>query len=556
MSKIVECVPNFSEGRDQAVIDQITRAMDAVDGATILDVDPGGATNRTVVTVVGEPDAVGAAAFEGIKAASELIDMSRHSGEHARQGATDVCPFVPVADMTMDECVALARKLGERVGSELGIPIYLYEAAASRPERQNLAKVCAGEYEGLARKLQDPEWAPDFGPATFNARAGATAIGARKFLIAYNVNLNTRDRRIATEVALEVREQGRNLRGADGKFVRDENGVPIKRPGRLRHLKAVGWVIEEYHRAQISCNLTDYEVSNVHDVFDACEEEALKIGARVTGSELVGLVPKDAMLRAGRHYLGRMGRSTGIPEAQIIETAVQSLGLAEITPFDPRERIIEYRLGGGGDLVQRTVAGFIDETSSDSPAPGGGSVAAICGSLGAALCAMVGNLTVGKRGMEDAWAPCDQGAARCQELKDAFLADIDADTCAFNDLMAAFRLKAKTPDEEAAKKTAVILATKGAIQVPFRVLERTPAVIEVAMEMLILGNPNAASDAATGASCAVACAEGALFNVLTNMKDFEGDPAWADDVRTRALGIVEEVRVAARRVADAFIERT
>jgi len=553
--QIVECVPNFSEGQDQDVIDKIAAAMDAIDGASVLDVDPGAATNRTVMTVVGNPDAVVDAAFEGIRMAAELIDMARHEGEHARQGATDVCPFVPVSGMTMDDCVALARRLGERVGQELGIPVYLYEFAASTPERQNLATVRAGEYEGLEAKLKDPNWAPDFGPATFNPRSGATAISARKFLIAYNVNLNTRDKRVATEVALEVREQGRNKRGPDGKFVRDEHGTPIKRPGRLPTVKAVGWVIEEYQRAQISCNLTDMEVASLHHVFDACDEEARKIGARVTGSELIGLVPLGAMLDAGRHYLARMGRSTGLPESRLIEAAVQSLGLAEIAPFDPADRVIEYRLQSGGDLVKRTVKEFIDETSSESPAPGGGSVAAVCGSLGAALCAMVGNLTVGKRKMEDAWSASDAAAARAQALKDAFLADIDRDTDAFNEFMAAMRLKASTPEEESAKAAAMVAATKGAIGVPFSVLERTPAVIEIAAEVLEIGNPNAASDAATGAACALACAEGALYNVLTNMVGFDGDPEWTADIRGRALRLVEEVRSSARAVSDAFVAR-
>ncbi len=554
--KIVECVPNFSEGRDRAVIDQIVAAMEGVDGASVLDVDPGAATHRTVVTVVGDPDAVCEAAFQGIRTASQLIDMSGHSGEHPRQGATDVCPFVPVSGMTMDECAELAQRLGARVGDELGIPVYLYEHAASRPERRNLAAVRAGEYEGLESKLADPDWAPDFGPARFNAGAGATAIGARKFLIAYNVNLNTRDKRIATEVALEVREQGRNKRGPDGKFIRDENGVPIKRPGRLQTVKAVGWVIEEYQRAQISCNLTDCDVASLHQVFDACDEEARKIGARVTGSELVGLVPLDAMLEAGRHYLRRMGCSTGLPESRIIEAAVQSLGLAEISPFVPEERVIDYRLGGGGELVSLTVKDFVDETSSESPAPGGGSVAAICGSLGAALVAMVGNLTVGKRKMESAWADADRVSARAQQLKDAFLTDIDRDTEAFNGFMAAMRMRAGSPEEEAAKAAAMVAATQDAIMVPFGVLERTPEVVALASEILGIGNPNAASDAATGAACAVACAEGALYNVLTNMKDFEGDQAWATELRGRALTLVEEVRSGASSVSKAFVDRT
>jgi glutamate formiminotransferase/formiminotetrahydrofolate cyclodeaminase len=552
-TRIVECVPNFSEGRDRSVIDRIAAAMAGTEGVTLLDVDRGAATNRTVMTIVGEPAAVRDAAFEGIKTAAQLIDMRRHQGEHPRQGATDVCPFIPVRGVSMEDCAVLARELGARVGAELGIAVYLYESAASRPERQNLATVRAGEYEGLEKKLSDPVWAPDYGPEVFNPRSGATAIGARKFLIAYNVNLNTRSRQVANEVAMEVREQGRNLRGADGKFVRGPDGEPKKRPGLLRHVKATGWVIEEYARAQVSCNLTDYEVSNLHDVFDACEEEARKIGARVTGSELIGLVPLDAMLRTGRHYLARMGRCTGVPQDQIIECAVQSLGLAEISPFDPRQRIIEYRIASRGGLVEQSLTAFVDETSSESPAPGGGSVAALCGSLGAALCSMVGNLTVGKRKMEAQWADCNRIAVTAQQLKDAFLADIDADTQAFQSLMAAFRLTADTPEDEARKASAVEEATRGAILVPFSMLERTPEVVALAAELLEKGNPNAASDAATGAVCAAACAAGAYFNVMINLKGYSGDQAWAQDLKERGRLIVDRVQREARGIGDRLL---
>jgi glutamate formiminotransferase/formiminotetrahydrofolate cyclodeaminase len=547
---IVECVPNFSEGRNKSVIDQITRALGAVEGAAVLDVDPGQATNRTVVTLVGTPDAVVEAAFQGIKTAALLIDMRGHSGEHPRMGATDVCPFVPISGITMEECAELARRLGKRVGEELGIPVYLYEYAASRPERRNLAEIRKGEYEALAQKLADPEWKPDFGPAAFNAKSGATVIGARQFLVAYNVNLNTRDRRLANDIAFAVREGGRAKRDASGEIVRHPDGTSVKVPGRLKAVKGVGWFIEEYDRAQISMNLVDYTISPPHAAFDACEEEARARGLRVTGSELVGLIPLDAILMAGRHYLHRQGRSTGIPERQLVETAIQSLGLREIAPFDPDEKIIEYRLlrdQGKKLLVGRTVTGFVDELSTDSPAPGGGSVAALCGALAAALAAMVANLTVGRKGQESVWEEMIDIADRGQGEKDAFLRAVDEDTDAFKKVMDAIRLPSGTDDEKARKAMALREANRGATLVPLAVLERTLPVLDLAREVAMKGNPNSLSDAGVAALAARTAAEGAYYNVLINLNNLDGDDAWASGIAARAHVAASE----ARRRADA-----
>lgn len=549
--QIVECVPNFSEGRDRAVIDRIAAAISGVDGVSLLDVDPGAATHRTVVTLVGAPEAVLDGAFTGIAAAAELIDMRRHRGEHARMGATDVCPFVPVAGVGMDDCVELARRLGARVGSELGIPVYLYEAAASRPERRNLADVRAGEYEGLAKKLADPEWAPDFGPAELNERSGATVIGARKFLIAYNVNLNTRDRRLASDIALDVREAGRLKRDADGKPIRGADGKFERVAGRLGATKAVGWYIEEYDRAQVSINLVDHEVTAPHQAFDAIEEEAGKRGLRVTGSELVGLIPLDAVLAAGRHYLARQGKSLGIPERQIVETAIQSLGLRELGGFDPDEKIIEYRLARErSGLVDWTLRGFADELSTDSPAPGGGSVAALNGALAAALAAMVANLTHGRKGQEEVWEEMSRLAVEAQEAKDWFLAAVDRDTEAFNQVLAAMRGKAKGKKEKAAKAERVNKAQRGATTVPLEVLENCERLVELAREMARSGNPNSLSDAGVAGWCARAAAEGAYANVLINLAELENDREWAAEIRERAARSLDAVRGASRELAS------
>ena len=554
--QIVECVPNFSEGRDRSVIDRIAAAMAGVDGVSLLDVDPGAATNRTVMTLVGSPEAVVEGAFQGIREAAALIDMRRHSGAHARMGATDVCPFVPVSGITMDQCAELARRLGRRVGDELGIPVYLYEHAASRPERRNLADVRAGEYEGLAKKLADPGWAPDFGPAELNATSGATVIGARKFLIAYNVNLNTRSRKLAHDIALDVREAGRLARDAAGKLVRDADGKKQRQPGRLPATKAVGWYIEEYQRAQVSINLVDFDVTPPHSAFDVIAEEAEKRGLRVTGSELVGLIPLEAVLRAGRHYLAKQGQSLGLPERQIVETAVQSLGLREISEFDPDEKIIEYRLAReAASLVSRTVTGFADELSSDSPAPGGGSVAALSGALSAGLSAMIGNLTHGLKGHEAAWEAMSELAAAAQAQKCWYLAAVDRDTEAFNRVIAALRTKARTADEKAAKAEAVLAANHGATRVPLEVLEGCRGLIELAREAATSGNPNSLSDAGVAVWCARACAEGAYYNVLINLPGLAGDQALTAEIDAAARTAIDRVRAAADGLAGEIQDR-
>jgi len=514
--KLIECVPNFSNGRDQDVIDAITGEVRATEGAVLLDVDPGAATNRTVVTIIGTPDAVEEAAFRLIRKAAELIDMSTHSGEHPRMGATDVCPFVPVQGATMEDCVEVARKLGKRVG-ELGIPVYLYENAASRPERNSLADVRQGEYEALPKKMKTPEFAPDFGPAEFNARAGATAIGAREFLIAYNINLNTRDKALAKKIALEIREKGKLKRDENKKLVRDADGKRVWVPGRFRNVRGVGWYIEEFGRAQLSFNLTNYKVSSVHHVFDACREEAAKLGLRVTGSELVGLIPLDAVLSAGDHYLTLQGKSTGVPVKERIHTAALSLGLDEISSFDPMEKIVEFKYkGASAALKSMTLVDFADELSSDSPAPGGGSIAALCGSLSAGLSAMVAVLTWSKKGMEDARPAMKTIGDQAQALKDWFMDAVDRDTDAFNQVLAAMRLPRSTDTDKAARLAAIEKANQHATQVPLDVLERSVAAMELALQVAAEGNPNSVSDAGVAGACALAAAEGAAMNVRIN----------------------------------------
>jgi glutamate formiminotransferase / formiminotetrahydrofolate cyclodeaminase len=547
MNKVVECVPNFSEGRDRTVIDKIADAILSVDGAELLDIDPGADTNRTVFTIVGTPEGVLEAAFQGIATAGKLIDMSKHSGAHPRMGATDVCPFVPVRNMTMDECVELARALGKRVGEELDIPVYLYEYAASTSKRRNLAKIRAGEYEGLAKKLQNPDWKPDFGSAVFNARSGATVIGARKFLIAYNVNINSRNQRLAHNIALDIRERGRWLRDENHKFVRDDTGERVRKPGLLKECKAVGWYIEEYNRAQISMNLTDFEVTPVHTAFDACRKAAEKYGLRVTGSELVGLIPLQAMLDAGRYYLQQQNQSTGVPENVLIDIAVQSLGLNEITPFVPEEKIIEYRLSGGkrfGRLVQMTCDAFADELSTDSPAPGGGSVAALCGALAAGLTAMVGNLTSDKRDYDDVKTEMIDIADQAQKLKDEFLTDVDKDTEAFNELMECFSLPKGNDEQKTFRKNAITDATKKAAMIPLNVLKRSLQTVKIAEVMAIHGNQNSISDAGVGVLTALCAAEGAYLNVMINIADIN-DQKWVEETGKTALKTISEVRQAA-----------
>ena len=517
MSQLVECVPNFSEGRDRSVIDAIARAISGVNGVRLLDVDPGADTNRTVYTFVGALDAVGEAAFRGATAASELIDMSKHQGAHPRMGALDVCPIVPVAGATMEQCVEAARALGRRMGAALALPVYFYEHAATRPERRNLADIRAGEYEGLAKKLADPAWAPDAGPAKFNARLGATVVGAREFLIAYNVNVNTREQKLANEVALNIREAGRLKRDAKGQVVTDAEGRELRVPGRLKAVKAIGWTIEQYRQAQVSINLLSYRTTPLHEVFETTREEAAKLGLVVTGSELVGLTPLEPLVEAGRYYLRKQGRSTGLPERELVELAIQSLGLAQLSPFDPDKRIIEYAVRMPAPLVSMTVERFVDEVSSNSPAPGGGSVAALAGSLGAALAAMVANLTVGKAGYESAWTSSSALAERAQALKAALLAAVDEDTRAFDDVLSAMRLPKGTDAEKHARSEAIASAYEKATSVPLATARLCLEAIELTAEAAATGNRNSASDAGVGALLARAGVESAVLNVRINL---------------------------------------
>ncbi len=548
--KLVECVPNFSEGRDLEKIRAITGEIEAVPGVKLLDVDPGASTNRTVVTFIGSPEAVLEAAFKAIAKAAEVIDMRTHKGAHPRMGATDVCPFVPVSGVTMEDCVALAAQLGRRVAGELGIPVYLYEAAARKAERRNLATVRAGEFEGLPEKLKDPRWAPDFGEAAFNPKSGATIIGAREFLIAYNINLNTRDRKLAHEIALSLRESGRAKRDKDGNVVKDARGNTVKVPGKFKEVKSVGWYVEDYGLAQISVNFTSYRRTPVHVVFDEAVRLAAKLGLRVTGSELVGLIPKEALLMAGRHYLEKQGKSPGVPEAELIRMAVRSLGLGDVVPFEPDKKIIEYQVREPGPaLVGMTLRGFADELSMDSPAPGGGSVAALCGALSAGLSAMVANLTVGKKGYEDVWDDMIGTAVRAQALKDFLLEAVDRDTKAFNKVMDAFRLPKTTPEQAEEKEWAVEAANKEATLVPLEVLGKAVEAAGLARAAASKGNRNSLSDAGVAGLAAQAAGEGAYDNVLINLGGIK-DAKFAARVRRQASGFRKTLDKEGRAVKD------
>ena len=527
--RIVECVPNISEGRRKEVYEAVANAAASAPGVTLLNVDPGADTNRTVITIVGEPEAVLEGAFRLVQKGIELIDMTTHRGAHPRIGAVDVVPFIPVAGVTMDDCVELARRLGERVGRELKVPVYLYEYACSAPHRRNLADIREGEYEGCAKKLQDERWKPDFGPAEFVPRSGAIVIGARKFLVAYNVNLNTLDKRLATRVAFDVRERGRMKRDDDGNPLLDAKGEPLWEPGLLKSVKAVGWVIPEFGTAQVSINLTDLDVTPLHVAFDACEERARERGLRVTGSEIVGLVPLSVLLDAGRHYLRRMGRPSGVPEAALVQTAIRTLGLCEVKPFDPKERVIEYRLAAAGRLASMSVRDFIDELSSDSPAPGAGSVSALAASMGAALASMVAVLSHTKKGFESKQEDLDRIAARGQALKDRFLAAVDADTAAFDRLLEAMRL----PKDDPNRGAALADATAAAAEVPLGVLEGCAETIELCRDVARIGLRASLSDAGVGAQMARAAAAGAYQNVCINLASLE-DTARRDAILARA----------------------
>jgi glutamate formiminotransferase/formiminotetrahydrofolate cyclodeaminase len=548
MKKLVECVPNFSEGRDQNKIGDIVKQMSDVSGITVLDVDPGPDTNRTVVTIVGSPEAVGEAAFQGIKRASEVLDMSQHSGTHPRMGATDVCPFIPVSDVTIEECVELSKQVGNRVGDELGIPVYLYEKSAQKDNRVKLPDIRKGEYEGLAEKLTDANWKPDFGPAKLHIKAGATVMGCREFLIAYNINLNTKDHRLAMDIAFELREAGRSKRTPnpnsknllDGEIVRNEDGSPVKIPGMFKDVKGIGWYVDIYNRAQISINFNNFKVSTIHDVFDAACILANERGIRVTGSELVGLIPLEAMLMAGRHYLNKQNRSLGVPTADIVECAVQSLGLNDVTEFDPNVKIIDYAVQSEDRPLMNLVGKeFVEELSTNSPAPGGGSVSALVGALGAALSSMVAALSHEKKELLDLKPEMNEIGIEAQKLKDRLSFLVDEDTNAFNKVMDANRLSATNDEEQSAKNQAIEIANKYAIEIPLETAKKCFHVIELADTLVEKGNPNSVSDAGVAAEVALAGVSGACMNVLINLTSVE-DNSYCDDMRNKVEDIMEK----------------
>jgi len=541
MEKLIECVPNFSEGVDASIIKQITEQIESVDGVKLLDVDPGKATNRTVVTFVGNPQAVVEAAFLGIKKASELIDMSKHKGEHPRMGATDVCPLIPLANITVEETVKYANQLAARVGKELHIPVYLYEYAQPDAKRNNLSVIREGEYEGFFKKIKKAEWKPDFGPDEFSVKSGGTVIGVRDFLVAYNVNLNTTSVRRANAIAFDVRERGREIV--------DDKGNKKIIPGTLKAVKAIGWFIEEYGQAQVSMNLTNINITSVHTAFEEVSKSATERGMRVTGSELVGLIPLQAMLDAGVYFLKKQKRSIGVSEAELIHIAIKSLGLDELNDFEPEKKIIEYRMRKPADraLQSLTIAGFADKTASESPAPGGGSVSAYLGALGAALGAMVANLSAVKKGWEERLDEFSAIAAKGQEIKERLLKLVDEDTQAFNDIMSAFGLPKTTEGEKLARKEAIQQATRRAIEVPLTVMQKSLEAMQIAKAMAENGNPNSVSDAGVGALCARSAVMGAHLNVKINAGGIE-DKVWiekilaqADEIEKDALKLEKEV---------------
>jgi len=546
MKKIIECVPNFSEGRNTDIIEAICDQIKGVNNVKLLNVDPGKATNRTVVTFAGEPEYVIEAAFLAIKKASELIDMSNHSGEHPRMGATDVCPLIPVSGITMEETVQYSIKLAKRVAEELSIPIYLYEESQVDKQRSNLSIIRSGEYEGFFKKITLPEWKPDFGPITFPAKTGATVIGARDFLIAYNVNLNSKSVRIANRIAFDVREAGRVKRSGNpfsGPIELDPNGEPIRIPGTLKHVKAIGWYIEEYKVAQISMNLTNFRETPVHIVFDEVSKSAQERGVRVTGSELVGLLPLQAILAAGSYFLKKQGRSLGVSDKELIHIAVKSLGLDELGPFIPEERIIEYVLQSGSEkkLVKMSLEDLADETASDSPAPGGGSISAACAALGISLGAMVANLSADKRGWEDKTEFFSNYACQAQVIKDKLLYLVDEDTRSFDAIMNAFGLPKDTEEEKKARIEAIESASIYATQIPLQTLEMAANAIPILIEMVESGNPNSLSDAGVGLACIQTAMIGARMNVLINAKTLK-DKELALDFKTKANRIFDKAK--------------
>lgn len=558
-SRLIECVPNFSEGRDMEKIRQITDEIESVEGVMLLDVDPGRDTNRTVVTFVGEPEAVCEAAFRAVRKAAQVIDMSKHSGAHPRMGATDVCPLVPVSGVTMEETAEYARRLGRRIGEELSLPVYCYEAAACEEKRRNLANVREGEYEGLKKKLEDPAWKPDFGPARFNAGAGAVIVGARDFLVAFNVNLNTTSVRRANAIAFDVRERGREMREGNpvtGKVVRDDEGNPVMIPGSLKAVKAIGWFIPEYGFAQISMNLTNIGVTPVHIAFDEVCRKAEARGVRVTGSELVGLIPLRSMLDAGRYFLHRQQRSAGVSDEELIRTAVRSMGLAELKPFNPEEKIIEYLLRDKKKkkLTDLSVSSFVWETSADSPAPGGGSVAAAMGALGAALGTMVANLSGHKRGWDDRWEEFASWAEKGVLMQKRLLELVDEDTDAYNGILKAFEMPKKSDEEKAARTDAIEAATLQASLVPLTVMKEAFRVFELLREMTEKGNPNSVTDGAVGVLAVRACIRGAFLNVRINVTGLK-DKTKAEELTAEAKKIDDAAAAIESEIVNHVITR-
>ena len=541
MKQLIECVPNFSEGRDLNIIRQITDQVESVEGVRLLNVDPGKATNRTVVTFVGEPGPVIEAAFRAIRKAAELIDMRKHKGEHPRMGATDVCPLIPISGISMEETVVYAKQLAEKVGKELSIPVYLYESAQSNPARKNLSVIRAGEYEGFAQKIKEPEWKPDFGPAEFPAGSGATVIGARDFLVAYNVNLNTTSVRRANSVAFDVRENGRKIK--------NEKGEEIVHPGSCKSVKAIGWFIDEYGIAQVSMNLTNISITPVHIAFDECVKSAYNRGMRVTGSELVGLIPLKAMLDAGAYFLKKQQRSTGVSEQELIKIAVKSMGLDELGPFKPEERIIEYLLKDPAEekLVKMSLIDFANETASESPAPGGGSISAYVGALGVSLGTMVANLSSHKKGWDDQWEEFSGWAEKGQVLKSALMKMVDEDTRSFNKIMAAFGLPKSNDEEKKIRSEAIESATRYATEVPYKVMELCYASMEVIKAMAEKGNPNSVTDAGVGGLCARSAIFGAFLNVRINSSGLK-DKAFVEKILRDGQVIVDKTIAAEKEI--------
>ena len=561
MNKLIECVPNFSEGRDTEKINIILDHIKQVDQVTVLDVDPGKDTNRTVVTLVGPPDAIAEAAFQGIKIASEILDMSKHSGTHPRMGATDVCPFIPINGVSEEECIELSKQVGKRVGDELKIPIYLYERSSKDPKRKKLPDIRKGEYEGLSDKLADPDWKPDYGPSELHLKGGATVIGCRDFLIAYNINLNTRDHRLATDIAFELREAGRSKRIPnpnsknllDGDIVRHDNGKPVKVPGIFKEIKAIGWYVESFKRAQISINFNNYKVSTIHDVFDEACRLANERGIRVTGSELVGLIPLEAVLMTGNYYLKKQNRSIGVPVKDIIECAVQSLGLNDVAPFNINEKIIDYAVNKDSQNKKTMIdTDFLNELSTNSPAPGGGSVAALAGSLGAALSSMVASLTHEKKDMLKNKPLMDEIGVEAQELKDQLAILVEEDTQAFNKVMEANRLPVSTDEEKSIKKENLENANKYAIQIPLETAQKCLRVIELSELLVINGNPNSVSDVGVAAEVALAGLRGACMNVMINLSAVE-DKTYCDSIQEQVDSFINSGQAIHKKVFEKTI---